>query len=121
MELDSIVNSDEIEMDDLLELGFSQKELNFSINDFADLNTDQTIADIEEATESQISKTEELVRALGARAINIHQVFGFKHVPGEYAKAVSDFMTMIQANSGDEDASVALGKFCEHYVRMNDR
>lgn len=121
IELDGLVTSDDISIDDLMELGFNKKELDFSINDFADLNTDETIADIEEATESQISKTEGLVAALGSRQVNLHQVFGFKHVPGEYAKSVADFVTMITADSGDDDGSVAFGKFCESFVRTNGR
>lgn len=121
IELDGLVSSDDISMDELLGLGFSKKELDFSINDFADLNTAETIADIEQATESQISKTDELLASLNSRQINIHQVFGFKHVSGDYAKAIADFMVMIQASTNEEDGSIALGKFCEEFVRVNGR
>lgn len=120
MELDSIVMAGEMEMEDLMDLGFSEKELNFSINDFADLNTDETIADIEEATESQISKTEELLEAIKQRQINIHQVFGFKHVPGEYAASVSEWMTLVEAATGLTGPE-ALGQFAENYLKTNSR
>ena len=121
MELDELVNGDDFSMGDLMDLGFNQKELDFSLNDFAEMDTDATIADIEDATESQISKTEELVAALAMRQIKIDQAIGFKHVMGDHARHVSDFITMVQMAYPDNEPSEAFGLFCANYVQKNSR
>jgi ParB-like chromosome segregation protein Spo0J len=120
VEMDRILGSGEFEMSDMLDLGFTEKELNFSLEEFEDLNVSSTIENLEEATESQMSKTDDLLKEIRVKPVNIHQVFGFKHVPGEYAKAISDFIAMIEA-SGTVDGPTALGKFAEQYVRTNAR
>lgn len=121
MELDQLVNDDEMSIEELLDLGFNKKELDFSLNDFADLDTDATIADLAEATESQISKTDELVANLAMRQIRTDVAVGFKFVSGEYARDVSDFMTIVQMAHPDDDTATAFGKFCSDYVKKNSR
>lgn len=120
-EIDSLVTAGEFEVPDLMELGFDQKELNFSLKDLADLDFGQTM-DLEEAAESQISKTEKLLSDLKGREANIHNVFGFKFVPGQYAAAISEFLTLIAAQEGGEvTPAEALGRYCERYVQANSR
>lgn len=121
MELDELVNSDDMSLDDLMELGFNKKELDFSLNDFAEIDPDATIADLEEATASQISKTDDLVAALAQRQIKLDKALGFKFVPGEYGAAVSDFMSIIQVKHPSDEVAIAFGKFAEEYVRNNFR
>lgn len=121
LEIDKLVDSEDLSMDDLLELGFEEKELNFSIYDFASLNEDETIDSLEEATESQISKTEDLLASLGARQIGIHSALGFKYVPGEYASSVAEFISLIAAANPDDEANLAFGKFAQEFVKANSR
>lgn len=120
VEMDAIVGDGGLVFSDLIALGFTEKELAFSIEDFGALNTDATLDNIDDVTDSQISRTEDLLTAIKGRDINIHQVFGFKHVPGAYASQISEFLTRIQADLG-EPGPVALGKFAEEYLQKNHR
>jgi ParB-like chromosome segregation protein Spo0J len=120
LELGTILEAGEFSQEDFSGMGFSEKEINFGDMDLGEMDIEQTLENLADATDSQMTKTEQAVADVKVKEVNLHSAFGFKHVPGAYAPAVSQFIALLQAAAG-EDGPIALGKFAQAYVNANSR
>jgi ParB-like chromosome segregation protein Spo0J len=83
-----------------LDLGFSEKELDFMIgNDLAAFNEDMFVEDVIEAVEKQNEQNKEAVATTDKSATPIGDAFGVKRITVEQSRTIRRFMTQIETET----------------------
>lgn len=85
---------------DLLAGIFDEKELEFTMADLGEMNTDAFIPDVDAAVRAQGEETKVKVEENAARRVPLSKVFGFKDLPGKHEITVNRFMAFIEAKYG---------------------
>jgi hypothetical protein len=87
---------------------FDEKELDFSMSDLGDMNTDVFIADIDAAVKEQEDATKGKIEEAANRRVPIVKALGFKDIRGSNELAVSRFVAHMEFKTGKtgEDAFI---------------
>lgn len=87
---------------------FDDKELDFSLADLGNMNTDAFIDDIDGAVREQEEETKGKIVEAGGRRVALVKVFGFKDVQGSNEIHLTRFLALIQHKTGKtgEDALI---------------
>lgn len=95
----------EIEMGDL---GFDEKELNFSLADLGDINDEFFVEDITEAVEEQKAGNEKTIETTDEIAAPIADAFGFKRLTIAQSREIRDYMGKIEIATGKTGAEAVI-------------
>lgn len=85
---------------DLTDLGFDQKEIDFSIADLGEINDSLFVDDVAEAVEQQKEQNEKKVEATDEIAAPVVDALGFKRVTIAQSRLIRDAMIRIEARTG---------------------
>lgn len=89
---------------DMSDLGFDQKELDFSLSDLGEINDDFFVGDVNEAVEQQKRENEKKIEATDDIAAPIADAFGFKRVSVAQSRVIRDLVTKIETKTGETGA-----------------
>lgn len=84
----------------LSDLGFSDKELDFSLGDLGEINADFFVDDIGSAVEEQKRENEKKVEATDDTAAPVGDALGFKRVTIAESRQLRELMARIEERSG---------------------
>lgn len=93
---------------EMLDLGFDAKELDFSMADLGDMNSDFFVDDINEAVEQQKSENEKTIETTDDIAAPIADAFGFKRVSIAQSREIREHMTKIESATGKAGAEALI-------------
>jgi hypothetical protein len=98
--------SDELEAEgiNLTDLGFDQKEIDFSIADLGDMNDALFVDDVAEAVEQQKTENERAVETTDETAAPVVDALGFKRVTIAQSRLIREAMTKIETKTGKTGA-----------------
>lgn len=96
--------SEELEGADfeLSDMGFDEKELEFSLSDLGEMNDDFFVDDVSGAVEEQRQENENSVDETDQTAAPIGDALGFKRITIEESREIRNLMSQIQPLSGKE-------------------
>lgn len=90
---------------------FDEKELDFSMADLGEMNTDFFIEDVNAAVTEQQDETRRQIASAADRDVSIAKALGFKHVSGADEIYISKFMSRIMADFKTDDPATAFVGF----------
>lgn len=98
--------SDELSMMNinLTDLGFDQKEIDFTISDLGDMDDSLFVSDVAEAVEQQKEQNARKVEATDEIAAPIVDALGFKRVTIAESRLIRDAMVKIETRTGKKGA-----------------
>lgn len=82
------------------DLGFDDKELDFSLSDLGEINSDFFVDDIGTAVEQQKKENETVIAATDDTAAPVGDALGFKRVTIAQSRQLRDLMTGIESKTG---------------------
>jgi hypothetical protein len=85
---------------ELSDLGFTEKELDFTLSDFDEISTDLFVDDISGAVETQKSENAAKVAATDDTAAPVGDALGFKRVTIEESRKLKGLMSQIETRTG---------------------
>ncbi len=89
---------------DLTDLGFDQKEIDFTISDLGELDESLFVEDVVEAVEKQKAENEKTVEVTDEIAAPVVDALGFKRVTIAESRMIRDAMQKIEAKTGKKGA-----------------
>lgn len=93
---------------ELSDMGFDDKELEFSLSDLGEINDDFFIDDVSGAVEEQRQENENSVEETDQTAAPIGDALGFKRITIEQSREIRNLMSQVQPISGEEGASALI-------------
>ncbi|SCW95589.1 ParB/Srx family N-terminal domain-containing protein [Ancylobacter rudongensis] len=84
----------------LLDIGFDEKELEFTMSDLGEVNDDFFVEDVGEAVEQQKKENAKAIEATDDVAAPIGDAFGFKRVSIAQSRAIREMMSTIETSTG---------------------
>lgn len=93
---------------DLMTLGFDEKELDFSIGDLGEISDDFFVENIGEAVEEQQKQNAQKTEEVDDVAAPVADAFGFKRVTIAQSRAIRDFMSNIEDQTGLKGADALM-------------
>lgn len=84
----------------LIDLGFNQKELDFSLADLGEINDDLFVDDVGEAVETQKKENEKAIEATDDVAAPVGDALGFKRVTIAQSRTLRDLMSGVEMKTG---------------------
>jgi ParB-like chromosome segregation protein Spo0J len=88
----------------LTDLGFDQKEIDFSISDLGDMNDSLFVDDVAEAVQLQKEQNEHTVQTTDEIAAPVVDALGFKRVSIAESRMIRDAMVKIETQTGKKGA-----------------
>ncbi len=85
---------------DMSDLGFSDKELDFSLSELGDIDDSLFVDDISSAVETQKTENTAKVAAVDDTAAPVGDALGFKRVTIEESRKIKGLMAQIETRSG---------------------
>lgn len=101
---------------ELTDLGFTEKELDFSLAELGEMSEDLFVSDISGAVETQKEENKAKVEAVDDTAAPVGDALGFKRVTIEQSRKLKGLMANIEQRSGEKgvDALIyVLSAACE--------
>lgn len=89
---------------DLTDLGFDQKEIDFTISDLGEIDASLFVEDVVEAVEKQKVENEKKVEATDEIAAPVVDALGFKRVTIAESRLIRDAMLKIETKTGKKGA-----------------
>ncbi len=105
--------SDELEDSDidLTDIGFDEKELDFSLSDLGEINDDFFTDDINGAVEEQRQENEASIDETDQTAAPVGDALGFKRVTVMQSREIRNYMGQIEAATGETGPEALLEFF----------
>jgi ParB-like chromosome segregation protein Spo0J len=93
---------------ELIELGWTDKELEFLQNDIGELAADAFSTDIVTAVEEQKTANDERMEELGKAQMSVGEALGFKKVTPEQARLIRGFVAQCEEETGEIGADALI-------------
>jgi ParB-like chromosome segregation protein Spo0J len=94
--------------EDILSLGFTDKELDFMTADLGVFDESLFVEDIAEAVEGQNQKNKESITETDKSATPVGEAFGFKRVTIAQSRVIRNFMKQLESKSGKRGVEALL-------------
>lgn len=103
---------------DVLDLGFDERELNFSANDLGEIDLSAFTEDIMEEVEKQKRENADAAKRVDETAAPLADALGFKRVTIHQSRTLRNFMNRVEHEMGETGAAALVAWVKKHEFAM---